>query len=295
MATDIIARGMAAGVVSQVSADKQAVSEDRAAVETAKTEVLNVAESIPEDYSTLSADVGELKEDLSESMGFEKVSNTWQGTGLFHTDGSFVENSNFHYSVPIKLVKGQAISVYCFLTDVIFAKIFEVDESGNFVRNLVNNPVWSDYSQSEFLCQNDEMYVSYCARTGSNEDCIVKKYTELAKQFDLIKDKNEFNFTWITEFPLFEYNEEEDRYHAAHHPFTSPMDEDLDMLESNPGAVRSKAYDLVLNGYELLSGSIRIHDQDLQEKVFEAIGLSHEVIDKYFMKNNTVIGKKLSK
>ena len=74
---------------------------------------------------------------------------------------------------------------------------------------------------------------------------------ELAKQFDLIKDKSEFNFCWITEFPLFEYDEEEGRYFAAHHPFTAPMDEDLDMLESNPGAVRSKAYDLVLNGEEL--------------------------------------------
>ncbi len=99
---------------------------------------------------------------------------------------------------------------------------------------------------------------------------------ELAKQFDLIKDKNEFNFTWITEFPLFEYNEEEDRYHAAHHPFTSPMDEDLDMLESNPGAVRSKAYDLVLNGEELGGGSIRIHDSALQTRMFKALGFTEE-------------------
>ena len=99
---------------------------------------------------------------------------------------------------------------------------------------------------------------------------------ELAKKFDLIKDKNEFNFTWITEFPLFEYNEEEDRYHAAHHPFTSPMDEDLDMLESNPGAVRSKAYDLVLNGEELGGGSIRIHDSALQTRMFKALGFTEE-------------------
>ena len=99
---------------------------------------------------------------------------------------------------------------------------------------------------------------------------------ELAKQFDLIKDKNEFNFTWITEFPLFEYNEEEDRYHAAHHPFTSPMDEDLDMLESNPGAVRSKAYDLVLNGEELGGGSIRIHDSAVQERMLKALGFTEE-------------------
>ncbi len=105
---------------------------------------------------------------------------------------------------------------------------------------------------------------------------------ELAKQFDLIKDKNEFNFTWITEFPLFEYDEEEGRYHAAHHPFTSPMDEDLDMLETNPGEVRSKAYDLVLNGEELGGGSIRIHDSNLQQRMFKALGFTEESAQERF-------------
>ncbi|EKQ56980.1 MULTISPECIES: aspartate--tRNA ligase [unclassified Clostridium] len=99
---------------------------------------------------------------------------------------------------------------------------------------------------------------------------------ELAKQFDLIKDKNEFNFTWITEFPLFEYSEEEDRYTACHHPFTAPMDEDLDFIESDPGSVRSKAYDLVLNGEELGGGSIRIHDMALQERMLKALGFTQE-------------------
>lgn len=99
---------------------------------------------------------------------------------------------------------------------------------------------------------------------------------ELAKQFDLIKDKKEFNFTWITEFPLFEYSEEEDRYTACHHPFTAPMDEDLEFIESNPGSVRSKAYDLVLNGEELGGGSIRIHDMALQERMFKALGFTQE-------------------
>jgi len=105
---------------------------------------------------------------------------------------------------------------------------------------------------------------------------------ELAKQFNLIKDKNEFNFTWITEFPLFEYDEEEGRYHAAHHPFTSPMDEDIDMLETNPGEVRSKAYDLVLNGEELGGGSIRIHDSKLQQKMFKALGFTEESAQERF-------------
>ncbi|MBM6837023.1 aspartate--tRNA ligase [Clostridium saudiense] len=105
---------------------------------------------------------------------------------------------------------------------------------------------------------------------------------ELAKQFDLIKDKSEFNFCWITEFPLFEYDEEEGRYFAAHHPFTAPMDEDLDMLESNPGAVRSKAYDLVLNGEELGGGSIRIHDSSLQTRMFKALGFTEESAQERF-------------
>lgn len=99
---------------------------------------------------------------------------------------------------------------------------------------------------------------------------------ELAKKFDLIKDKNEFNFCWITEFAMFEYDEEEGRYFAAHHPFTMPMDEDLQYLETEPGRVRAKAYDLVLNGEELGGGSIRIHDSKLQERMFKVLGFTEE-------------------
>lgn len=99
---------------------------------------------------------------------------------------------------------------------------------------------------------------------------------DLAKKLDLIKDKEEFNFTWITEFPLLEFDEEAGRYFAAHHPFTMPMDEDLQYLETEPGRVRAKAYDLVLNGEELGGGSIRIHDTKLQEKMFEVLGFSNE-------------------
>ncbi|MDD5794737.1 aspartate--tRNA ligase [Clostridium sp. HCP1S3_B4] len=105
---------------------------------------------------------------------------------------------------------------------------------------------------------------------------------ELAKKFDLIKDKNEFKFTWVTEFPLFEYSEEEGRYTACHHPFTAPMDEDIDFIESDPGRVRSKAYDLVLNGEELGGGSIRIHDMELQERMFKALGFTQEEAWKRF-------------
>ena len=98
----------------------------------------------------------------------------------------------------------------------------------------------------------------------------------LAKEFDLIKDKNEFNFTWVTEFPFFEYSEEEERFKACHHPFTAPMDEDLEFVESDPARVRAKAYDLVLNGEELGGGSIRIHDTAVQERMLKALGFTKE-------------------
>lgn len=98
---------------------------------------------------------------------------------------------------------------------------------------------------------------------------------EIANKLDLI-DKSKFNFLWVTEFPLLEYSEEEGRYVAMHHPFTMPMDEDLELLDSNPGAVRAKAYDIVLNGTELGGGSIRIHQNDVQEKMFEVLGFTKE-------------------
>lgn len=98
---------------------------------------------------------------------------------------------------------------------------------------------------------------------------------KLGHDLNLI-DESKYAFAWVTNFPMFEYVEEENRYVAAHHPFTSPNLEDVDKLMSDPAHCYSRAYDLVLNGYELLSGSIRIHDQKLQETVFEAIGMSME-------------------
>lgn len=104
---------------------------------------------------------------------------------------------------------------------------------------------------------------------------------ELAKQFEML-DENQFNLLWVTEFPLFEYDEDAGRYFAMHHPFTSPMDEDLDKVESDPGNARAKAYDIILNGVELGGGSIRIHDAGLQKKMFKALGLSEEETNEKF-------------
>lgn len=98
---------------------------------------------------------------------------------------------------------------------------------------------------------------------------------ELANQMGLL-DKNEFRFVWITEFPLLEWSEEENRFMAMHHPFTMPMEEDLQYIDTDPGRVRAKAYDIVLNGNEIGGGSVRIHQNDIQEKMFEALGFTKE-------------------
>ena len=98
---------------------------------------------------------------------------------------------------------------------------------------------------------------------------------ELAKQLELL-DKNEYRFVWITEFPLLEWSEEQGRFVAMHHPFTMPMEEDLAFIDSDPGKVRAKAYDIVLNGNEIGGGSVRIHQNDIQEKMFEVLGFTRE-------------------
>ena len=104
---------------------------------------------------------------------------------------------------------------------------------------------------------------------------------QIAKEMNLI-DQSKFNFLWIINWPLFEYSEEEERYVAAHHPFTSPKDGDEDLMLNNPEKCRAKAYDIVLNGYELGGGSIRIHNQDVQAKMFKAIGLTDDEVKKQF-------------
>ena len=104
---------------------------------------------------------------------------------------------------------------------------------------------------------------------------------ELAKQLGLVDD-NQYNFLWVTEFPQFEWSDEEERYMAMHHPFTMPMEEDLEILETDPGKVRAKAYDIVVNGMELGGGSVRIFQSDIQERMFEALGFTKEKAHEQF-------------
>ena len=104
---------------------------------------------------------------------------------------------------------------------------------------------------------------------------------ELAKQLGML-DENQYNFLWVTEFPQFEWSDEEERYVAMHHPFTMPMEEDLELLETEPGKVRAKAYDIVVNGMELGGGSVRIFQSDVQERMFEALGFTKEKAHEQF-------------
>ena len=104
---------------------------------------------------------------------------------------------------------------------------------------------------------------------------------EIARQLELL-DKNEYKFLWVTEFPLLEWNEEAGRYTAMHHPFTMPMEEDLHLIDTEPGKVRAKAYDIVLNGTELGGGSVRIFNQDIQNKMFEVLGFTKEQAQEQF-------------
>lgn len=149
-------------------------------------------------------------------------------------------------------------------------------------------------SFSKFMTE-EEMKAIIAALDGENGDLLLfaadrnkivwsvlgALRVELAQQMNLL-DKNDYKFLWVTEFPQFEWSDEEERFVAMHHPFTMPMDEDLDKLESDPGAVRAKAYDIVLNGTEIGGGSVRIHQADIQSRMFKALGLTEEVANEKF-------------
>ena len=112
-------------------------------------------------------------------------------------------------------------------------------------------------------------------KNGVVYDALGALRCECAKRMGIL-DPSEYKFLWVTEFPLLEYSEEDGRFYAKHHPFTSPMDEDLEFIDSDPARVRAKAYDIVLNGNEIGGGSIRIHDSAIQSKMFELLGMGEE-------------------
>jgi len=172
----------------------------------------------------------------------------------------------------------------------------EIDACGNFVKTYgakglawinykedgINSPIAKFFSEEVMQqileamdAQSGDVLFFVADKNKVVFDALGALRIELAKKLDLI-DEKKLNFLWVTEFPMFELDEESGRYVAVHHPFTSPMDEDVEFLESEPGKVRAKAYDIVLNGVELGGGSVRIHDSELQQRVFRAIGFSDE-------------------
>ncbi|MGE7877244.1 aspartate--tRNA ligase [Peribacillus muralis] len=126
-----------------------------------------------------------------------------------------------------------------------------------------------------------DLILFVAAKKGIVADALGALRNKLGKERGLI-DQSKFNFLWVTDWPLFEYDEEEGRYYAAHHPFTMPFREDMDKLESDPASVRAQAYDLVLNGYELGGGSLRIFERHVQEKMFKVLGFSEEEANAQF-------------
>ncbi len=146
---------------------------------------------------------------------------------------------------------------------------------GSFLKFLSEDNIKAIKEKTDF-CEGDILFFS------ADKDVVV--YNTLgglrlyfAEKFNLY-NKDEYDILWITEFPMFEYSEEENRFVAVHHPFTAPMDEDLDLIETNPQLARAKAYDIVINGQEAGGGSIRIHRRDIQKKMFEILGFTEQDI-----------------
>jgi aspartyl-tRNA synthetase len=178
----------------------------------------------------------------------------------------------------------------------------EIDSLGEFVKTYrANGLAWAKNADGEisssyakFLTEeeNAAIYNALGFEKGdlvfivadSNNvvfDSLGALRCEVAKRMGLV-DPNNFKLLWVTEFPLFEYDEEDGRYYAKHHPFTMPFAEDIEYLTSDPGRVRSIAYDIVINGTEAGGGSIRIHDPEIQNKMFEALGFTSEEANNKF-------------
>lgn len=178
----------------------------------------------------------------------------------------------------------------------------EIDKLGEFVKTYgakglawirlsadgLNSPIAKFFTEEQMTAlvekmqgETGDILVFVADKPQVVFDSLGSLRQEVAKKLDIIP-KDTFNFLWVTDFPLFEYDEESGRFVAKHHPFTSPRDEDLELLGSDPGAARAKAYDIVLNGFEIGGGSIRIHKSEVQKRMFRALGFSDEKAQEKF-------------
>ena len=161
-----------------------------------------------------------------------------------------------------------------------FSRLTEEGTSSSFEKFLTEEEKAALYKAMELetgdvlLIVSDADWVKACTALGQVR-------LEIGRKYGLV-DPDKFNFLWVVDFPLFEYSEQEGRWMAMHHPFTHPKDEDIDLLDTDPAAVRADAYDMVINGVEVGGGSIRIHDPKLQAKMFEILGFTPEKAEEQF-------------
>lgn len=157
-----------------------------------------------------------------------------------------------------------------------------------YTKEGISSPIAKFFEEDEIMkivertsAEEGDLILFVADRLSVINDSLGNLRNELAKRMDLIKE-DDFKLVWITEFPLFEFDDQEDRFVAKHHPFTHPVEEDIDLLETQPEKVRAKAYDLVINGDEMGGGSIRISNSQLQKRMFTALGLSDEEVEEKF-------------
>ena len=238
-------------------------------------------------YNECMAKYGSDKPDLRFDMPIQNVSNLFTNTEF----AIFKDCLNNDGQINCLVVKNAADKFSRKDLDKLqeFVKVYKAKAlaflkyNGEFSGSI--NKVLSDEEKNALLntlnISDNDMILFIADKAKVSLTSLGALRVKLGKDLNLI-DNEAYKFLWVTNFPMFEYSEEENRYVAAHHPFTSPNPEDVDKLLTDKANCYSRAYDLVLNGYELLSGSIRIHDQQLQEKVFEAIGMTMEEANEKF-------------
>ena len=198
-------------------------------------------------------------------------------------DGGIIKSLTFHNAAD-KLSRKKFDELNEFVKIYKAKGVAYLKYENNEFSGSVNNALPQNEKEAlrDFLkLENGDVVLMIADKKNIAEVALGAVRKKLGEELGLI-DKNRFCFEWITEFPMYEYSEEENRWVSAHHPFTAPRDEDIDKLTTDQANCYSRAYDLVLNGYELLSGSVRIHDSIMQAKVFDALGLSKEQIKNKF-------------
>lgn len=208
--------------------------------------------------------------DIFKDTEFTIFKNILNENGLINM--IVVKNEADHFSRK-QLDKLQGYAKIYGAKALSFLKLTDGTFSGSIAKALSDGE--KEALKAQYDLENNDLLLFIADKKAVAQTALGAVRLKLGHDLNLI-DESQYKFLWVTNFPMFEYSEEEGRYMAAHHPFTAPNEQDIDKLMTDKENCYSRAYDLVLNGYELLSGSIRIHDQSLQEKVFEAIGMSQE-------------------